>query len=161
MRHLTFRGRLAQGAALHLTLRNVRIFRRRVLKRKLATVATLASLFIAGVSVAPTMAFQAAESTDAAVAEIDHAVMELGGTLYADNCAACHGENGDAERKFAGSQSLKHVVLIASQVIHGGEFMPKFDFLTDEEVAALGTYIRNSWGNTLGPVTAEEIAVYR
>ncbi len=107
------------------------------------------------------MAFQAAESTDAAVAEIDPAVMELGGTLYADNCAACHGENGDAERKFAGSQSLKHVVLIASQVIHGGEFMPKFDFLTDEEVAALGTYIRNSWGNTLGPVTAEEIAVYR
>ncbi|MBF0678823.1 MAG: cytochrome c [Devosia sp.] len=131
------------------------------MKRKLATVATLASLFIAGVSVAPTMAFQAAESTDAAVAEIDPAVMELGGTLYADNCAACHGENGDAERKFAGSQSLKHVVLIASQVIHGGEFMPKFDFLTDEEVAALGTYIRNSWGNTLGPVTAEEIAVYR
>lgn len=131
------------------------------MKRKLATVAVMASLFIAGVSVAPTMAFQAAESTDAAVAEIDPAVMELGGTLYADNCAACHGENGDAERKFAGSQSLKHVVLIASQVIHGGEFMPKFDFLTDEEVAALGTYIRNSWGNTLGPVTAEEIAVYR
>lgn len=130
------------------------------MKRKLATMAAVASVILAGVSVAPSMAFQAAESTDA-VAGIDPAVMELGGTLYAENCAACHGENGDAERQFAGSQNLKHVVLIASQVIHGGEFMPKFDFLTDEEVAALGTYIRNSWGNTHGPVTAEEIAVYR
>lgn len=131
------------------------------MKRTLATAATLAGLLIAGASVAPTLAFQAAEPADAAAAGIDPAVMELGGTIYTDNCAACHGENGDAERKFAGSQSLKHVVLIASQVIHGGEFMPKFDFLTDEEVAAVGTYIRNSWGNTLGPVTAEEIAVYR
>ena len=131
------------------------------MKRALATAAVVASLALSGMSVAPTMAFQAAEPADAAAAEIDPAVMELGGTVYADNCAACHGVDGMAERKFAGSQNIKHIVLIGSQVYHGGEFMPKFDFLTDEEAAAVATYIRNSWGNTLGPVTPEEIGIFR
>jgi mono/diheme cytochrome c family protein len=135
------------------------IFLEEILKLKLATAAVLAGLAFGAATVAPTLAFQAADAS--APSDIDPAVMELGGKLYSENCVACHGENGDAERKFAGSKNLKHVVLIASQVIHGGEFMPKFNHLNDEEVAAIGTYIRNSWGNTLGPISADQVAVFR
>lgn len=89
-------------------------------------------------------------------------VMALGQELYTVNCVACHGAQGEGPaRVFANNENLKYTVLIASQVVFGGEFMPKFPDLTDEEIAAIGTYIRNSWGNAFGPVTAEEVKSYR
>jgi mono/diheme cytochrome c family protein len=89
------------------------------------------------------------------------AAMKLGEELYAKNCVECHGAEGDGPaRVFAGSKNMEYVVLIASQVIYGGEFMPKFP-MSDEEAAAVATYIRNSWGNQFGMVTPEEIAQYR
>ena len=37
--------------------------------------------------------------------------------------------------------------------------MPSFAWkLTDEQVAAVSTYIRNSWGNAATPVKADEVA---
>lgn len=126
-----------------------------------ATKAAFFGFALAGLAFGPSIAFQQPEAAGEAAAEIDPAVMELGETIYVENCASCHGEDGMGERKFAGSQNIKHVVLIGSQIYHGGEFMPKFDFLSDEEAAAVGTYIRNSWGNALGPVSAEEIGVFR
>lgn len=120
----------------------------------------------------PALAFQKAAAAPAQVATADASTaesaaaaggdpMQLGEALYVKNCVSCHGAEGEGPaRVLAGNENLKHVVLIASQMIFGGEFMPKFD-LNDEEVAAIGTYIRNSWGNELGPVTAEEVAIYR
>ena len=36
--------------------------------------------------------------------------------------------------------------------------MASFAHLSDEELAAVLTYIRNSWGNSAAPITAEEVA---
>jgi mono/diheme cytochrome c family protein len=41
---------------------------------------------------------------------------------------------------------------------------PMEDFryvLDDEEVAALASYVRNTWGNTVSAVTAEQVAAQR
>jgi mono/diheme cytochrome c family protein len=40
--------------------------------------------------------------------------------------------------------------------------MEEFQYLLDdEEVAALASYLRNTWGNTGGEVTAEQVAAQR
>ena len=133
-----------------------------------ATKIALIGLALVAVSAVPSMSFQPAaeeaENAESAVggdADFD-AVMAVGEELYANNCAACHGVDGTGpERAFPGNANLEYAVVIASQVIHGGEFMPRFPDLTDEDIAAIGTFIRNSWGNSMGPVTAEEIGEYR
>ncbi len=39
--------------------------------------------------------------------------------------------------------------------------MPGFGGLSDDEVAAVATFVRSSWGNEFGPVTAAEVAAER
>jgi mono/diheme cytochrome c family protein len=39
--------------------------------------------------------------------------------------------------------------------------MPAFAVLSDEQVAAVATYIRNSWGNHAEPVTPHEVRTLR
>ena len=40
--------------------------------------------------------------------------------------------------------------------------MPPFDWkLTDEQVAAVASYVRASWGNTAPPVSADDVAALR
>jgi mono/diheme cytochrome c family protein len=35
--------------------------------------------------------------------------------------------------------------------------MPKFDYLSDQDIAAVATYVRNSFGNQLGIANVQEI----
>lgn len=44
----------------------------------------------------------------------------------------------------------------------GRGIMPAFkDRLSDEEIAAVATYIRTSWGNDFGPVSSTRVAEIR
>ena len=46
---------------------------------------------------------------------------------------------------------------VIRQITRGGEDMPPFGSkLTPEEILAVGTYVRNSWGNTYGVLVADE-----
>jgi mono/diheme cytochrome c family protein len=105
----------------------------------------------------------------------DQPVMKIGGHIYADECAACHGADGKgADGPFpalAGSSivqqsdpgSLMHVVLrgarsVATDQAPNGSAMPQFGWLlSDDQIAAVLTYIRNSWGNAAPLVNADEI----
>jgi mono/diheme cytochrome c family protein len=96
------------------------------------------------------------------------ALMEEGATVYRSRCAGCHGRNGegqppaqDAAPALAGASALGSVRTIAVQVLRGGAYMPPFDTLTDRQIAAVATYIRNSFGNSRGIATEQEIAGYR
>lgn len=96
----------------------------------------------------------------------DPALMETGQELYEDNCLGCHGDEGQggAGPVLAANDVLSSGRAIAAQVLNGNEEhgMPAFmDILDDEEVAAVGTYIRNSWGNAYGVLTAETVAAQR
>lgn len=92
------------------------------------------------------------------------ALSSNGATLFAENCAICHQETGEGvPRQFpplAGNPDLfKSHDFPALVILHGlrgkievggntyNSDMPGFDFLTNEEIAAIVTYIRSAWGN--------------
>ncbi|MCW5696842.1 MAG: cytochrome c [Bauldia sp.] len=89
-------------------------------------------------------------------------LMALGGPLYGSNCVPCHGAQGEGGSgpPLAGAD-LSDVGSVAGQIIHGGHFMPSFSYLTNDQVAAIGTFIRNSWGNEFGILTAEDAYNFR
>ena len=98
---------------------------------------------------------QAAPTQAALVAE--------GGPLFARNCAVCHGNagQGDIGPKLAGDPFVNSAGAVIAQILHGAEEhgMPPFqEALNDRQIAAIATYVRNSWGNTAGPVLPEEVA---
>lgn len=106
-------------------------------------------------------------------------VMTAGRDLYAVNCQACHRSDGTGVATMLPALARSQTVQAAdpTQVIHTilsggaaastaanptGAHMPGFAWkLDDTDVAALATYIRNSWGNGAAPVTTSEVAKLR
>ena len=106
------------------------------------------------------------------------ASMAIGRRVYEQHCASCHGASGEGAPpewpSLVGNASVRatsanNVVLT---ILKGGyapttranprpHGMPPFHALTDSEVAAVATYIRNSWGNAAGPVAAHHVTPLR
>jgi alcohol dehydrogenase (quinone), cytochrome c subunit len=121
--------------------------------------------------------FAANPATAAALAAGQEA--NRGAEIYVDNCAACHRTDGQgspqALPKVAGNSSvlaedpgsLISLVLIGSSLPGTAAApsplgMPGFGWrLTNEEVAELLTFIRNSWGNQASSVSAGEVGRVR
>lgn len=111
----------------------------------------------------------------APVAASDKA-MRVGAAIYKDSCAACHKDDGSGELhlfpKLAGSAlvqsndptTLAHIVLNGARAVSTAgaptaPAMPSFDWrLKDDQVGAVLTYIRNSWGNAAAPVAASAVS---
>lgn len=110
----------------------------------------------------------------------DYAEMNSpGAALYQDNCAACHRSDGEGYAHtlpaLAGNPALlaDDPSSLISMVLQGGQAavtkraktgmrMPDFGWrLTDEQVAELSNYVRNSWGNQASEVTAEQVKKLR
>ncbi len=105
---------------------------------------------------------------------VDPAVMELGRSTYTQQCAMCHGAEGKgfppSYPPLAGNQSITMSSPVNSirMVLNGGyppgtkknprpHGMPPFShILSDNEVAAVVTYIRVAWGNSGTPVTTAQ-----
>lgn len=99
--------------------------------------------------------------------------MEKGKILYEANCAACHQQNGEGlpgafpplansdylmARKDKGAGIVLHG-LTGKISVNGKEYdgvMPQMQ-LTDDEIASILTYVRNSWGNKGDLVKASEV----
>jgi mono/diheme cytochrome c family protein len=120
----------------------------------------------------------AQDSPEPAVSRLPSAesslLVSLGKSVYDRQCASCHGAEGEGRPPhyppLAGNQSIQmdSAVNAIRMVLNGGyppgtygnpmpHGMPPF-FLTlsDDEVAAVVSYIRTSWGNTGAPVSAAE-----
>ncbi len=109
----------------------------------------------------------------------DTPTMAGGQAIYAARCSACHGGNGQGIEglfpKLAGAPlvsnadatSLIRVVLAGSRAgatdaRPTGPAMPSLGrYLTDEDVAQVLTYVRNSWGNVAPAVPAADVARLR
>jgi cytochrome c oxidase subunit 2 len=90
-------------------------------------------------------------------AGLDPALMEKGKTTYEASCAACHGANGQGMPPvmppLAGNANLKDAAMVISVIKNGRGAMPPVGAaFSDEELKAVATYIRNSFGNSFGPV---------
>ena len=101
--------------------------------------------------------------------------MVAGGAIYADECSACHGLDGKGVPllfpALAGSPNVRSAdptslirVLMegARSVATAGEptgpGMPWFAWkLNDAEIAAVLTYVRNSWGAAAPAVTTDQV----
>jgi mono/diheme cytochrome c family protein len=106
-------------------------------------------------------------------------LMALGKTVYDARCASCHGPTGAGMPPqyppLAGNQSIQmeSAVNPIRMVLNGGFApatsgnprpygMPPFaQILSDDEVAAVVTYIRSSWGNRGTPVSASQANALR
>ena len=105
---------------------------------------------------------------------VDPAVMELGRKTYAAQCAVCHGDEGKGQPPafppLAGNQSITMSSPVNSirMVLNGGYApgtaknprpygMPPFNhILSDDQVAAVVTYVRVAWGNNGTPVATAQ-----
>lgn len=114
-----------------------------------------------------------------APAEPEEAVMNAGAAIYFDNCSACHVSDGSGVPRFfaplAGSGNVNNedattvirVILEGARAVPTNAHptpltMPAFDWkLTDEQVAAVATYVRSSWGNRGGAVSAADVTDLR
>lgn len=102
-----------------------------------------------------------------------------GAAVYVDSCAACHKTDGGGYAHFfpelrgnpvtmsGNPVSLIHITLMG-QTLPGLKAapssitMPPFGWrLDDNQIADVVTFIRNSWGNSAPPVTAEEVRKVR
>jgi mono/diheme cytochrome c family protein len=91
--------------------------------------------------------------------------LALGQKLFMEaRCFACHGEFGfgGAGPRFRDDRYLGLTDYVIGQILMGRDIMPAFGaILNDDQVAAVASYIRNSWGNNFGPVQAQQVAGIR
>ena len=109
---------------------------------------------------------------------IDEDLMKKGKAVYVQ-CIACHQTNGEgitgAFPPLAKSDyMLADIDRMIKTILNGtfdaitvngteypGNTMTKFTHLSDDDIAAVATYILNSWGNSGGVVTTEMVATNR
>lgn len=111
----------------------------------------------------------AAPAPDPALAALMTELMAEGAILYGRNCSGCHGAEGQgqppgqaAAPRLVGSSFLAADMFLVRQVLYGGgAYMPAFSNFTDRQVAAVGTYARNSFGNAFGILTEAAVAANR
>lgn len=98
-----------------------------------------------------------------------------GSSVYTTNCSSCHQANGKGQPNvfppLAGNATVTgdpakviHIVkngLSGKISVNGGTYngqMPAWKgTLTDAQIASVITYIRSSWGNKAGAVTASQV----
>ena len=94
------------------------------------------------------------------------ALMDEGQDLFRRNCAQCHGANGEGVNgpeldgaPILSSRSGTIGIIISGFEDHG---MPAWGpVLDDREIAAVATFIRNSWSNSHGIVLPDAVALRR
>lgn len=105
------------------------------------------------------------------------ATLEAGKKVYDDNCLACHQAGGEgAPGMFPPLNKNEYTsdkTKLISTVLHGVEgaikvngteynnIMPAQDYLSDEEIAAVLTYVLKSFVKSEETVSAEEVASVR
>lgn len=118
------------------------------------------------------------DNKETPVAESD-ARMQAGKTIFRDTCSACHGLDGKGVANLfpalakapsvrsADPTSAIRVVLrgarsVATKKEPTAPAMPSFGWqLDDAKVAAVLTYIRNSWGTAAAPVSKDDVKAQR
>lgn len=122
------------------------------------TKAALASLFAVGLLTSLALPAFAQDA-----APVDQALLQKGGTLYTSNCSGCHQDAGTGSPPsfpaLAGNANLADLSLIVGNVHNGKNAMPAFPDLTADDIAALATYVRNTWGNAFGGATPDEVTM--
>lgn len=102
-------------------------------------------------------------------------VMRRGGAIYSDVCASCHLENGVGQPRYlpplapnavlqqSDPIGLEQLILAGARIGTSRASpspltMPSFAWkLSDQEVADVATFVRNSWGNEASAVSVSDV----
>lgn len=109
----------------------------------------------------------AATADEAGGGDVFAQFMADGAKVFSQTCAVCHGQNGNEALAshvaiLESNSRLGNAKLVLRRIIHGSGYMPAFGAaLSDHEVAAVATFVRNSFGNEYGFVGEEEAASSR
>ena len=104
--------------------------------------------------------------------------MEVGKTVYNQYCMACHQTNGQGvpgafptlvQTEWVTGENTPLITVIINglqgEITVKGEtynaVMPQHGFLTDEQIAGVLTYVRQSFTNDSPPISVEEVAEVR
>ena len=119
--------------------------------------------------------FPGSDSKPPAPLNASDPAMTMGHDLFIANCAACHRSSGQGVSGMVSSLSssssiqapvttnMLRTILVGSrgavtQSNPTGAAMPNFSWkLSDAEVAAVGTYVRNSMGNAAAAVSSDDV----
>ena len=118
-------------------------------------------------------------SADVDSTAADTASIKRGAAVFSDACTACHLQNAvgqptlfpplgnNAVAQQTDPTGVLHIILAGVRVGPSPTrpsplTMPSFAWkLTDQQIADVSTYIRNSWGNRASPVAVEDVAKLR
>ena len=114
-----------------------------------------------------------------AVAAPDRAVMDAGKAIYLDSCSACHRSDGEgapgtfpalkgnATAQGRDPTTIIRVILDGTRAVPTNArptplSMPSFKWkLSDEQIAALASYVRSAWGNAAPAVSSSDVRSLR
>jgi cytochrome c oxidase subunit 2 len=125
----------------------------RLVRWRLGAAALLCStLFVRAASGRQDAASNDADATKKA------ALMNLGAAVFgANNCLDCHGDGG-AGPSFTNNSALANRDAVVRQILKGTDNMSEFaSTLTDAQIAAVATFIRNSFDNAYGVVLEPDV----
>lgn len=132
----------------------------------------------AKLAAAPAVDTSAIDAAPASDVPLDPAVMEMGKKLFM-TCSACHGANGEggpigpplAKSEWVNGpisnliriqlRGLTGPITVAGKEYNFANSMNPLSYQTDQEIAAVLTYVRNNFGNKASAVTPEQVASLR
>ena len=104
--------------------------------------------------------------------------IQRGQDVYMTNCMSCHMINGEGvagvypplagEDSLLADVSLNIDIILKGQkgevMVNGQQYntdMPSQEYLTDEQIADVLNYVRNTWGNKAEMIVPEQVKVQR
>jgi cbb3-type cytochrome c oxidase subunit III len=91
---------------------------------------------------------------------------QVGAAVFAKNCAACHGANGEGGigPALAGNPhvNIANPTAMLTTILQGRNVMPSWrGQLSASDIAAVATFVRSSWGNRVGAVTVQQVTAIK
>jgi cbb3-type cytochrome c oxidase subunit III len=91
---------------------------------------------------------------------------QVGAGVFAKNCAACHGANGQGGIGPALAENphvnIANPTAMLTTILQGRNVMPSWrGQLSASDIASVATFIRSSWGNRVGAVTVQEVTAIK
>ncbi|MBV8345074.1 MAG: c-type cytochrome [Candidatus Eremiobacteraeota bacterium] len=92
--------------------------------------------------------------------------VSVGASIFAKNCAACHGANGQGGigPALAGNPhvNINNPGNMLATIIRGRNLMPSWrGQLAASDIASVATFIRSSWGNNVPAVSVEDVTAIK
>jgi cbb3-type cytochrome c oxidase subunit III len=91
---------------------------------------------------------------------------QVGAAVFAKNCAACHGADGQGGIGPALAENphvnIANPTAMLTTILQGRNLMPSWrGQLSAGDIAAVATFVRSAWGNRVGAVTLQQVTAIK